>query len=266
MRWGLAGIVACGCLSKPPPPGGADCDGVDFGAAGPLQGSVLAGKNINDPTLDNDATELWFAYPTQPAGYELFHAVATAGSFDAMTDISGLLSPSNETDPTLTADGLDLMFLSERGGPNVWEATRASRQADFVGPPHGVLLASEPSTAGGIDLSADGLTLYFVGDQDTLYSVTRATRTAAFGMPSQPLAHDTNWISVSADQRELYYTKSGHSTGVYRRVRADLSDTFDMAPEESILAAGGDPDVTPDATTLVMIASGSLVTATRSCP
>src|SRR5262249_15993144 len=113
MRWGLAAIVACGCLSKPPEPGGGtSCDGVLLGEGAPVSGTAIAGKNINDPTLDNDNTELWFAYPTGGSGgYDLFHAVATNGRFDTPADVDALLSSANETDPTLTNDGLDLMFF-----------------------------------------------------------------------------------------------------------------------------------------------------------
>lgn len=267
MRPGLAAIVACGCLSKPSPPGtdSSSCDGLTFEAPVAVHGSAFDGKSPDDPTLDHGGTEIWFSYTSASAGYELVHAVASAGSFDTVTDIGALLSAADESDPSLTADGLDLMFQSQESGSQVMETTRDNRNMDFAVPAHGVVLDAEPVESGGIELSADGLTLYYVDAQYSLYAVTRSSRTEPFGMPSEPLALGIRFPSLSADQREIFFTKPNDS-GVYRRIRDTVSDTFDTAHEDVILSTGFDPDLTSDGKTLVMSVSGGLVMATRSCP
>lgn len=112
--------------------------------------------------------------------------------------LAELNSASSETDPTLSADGLEIVFASNRaggvGGTDLYRASRASRNDPFGAP---VLIAelSTPDHDQAAELTADGLTLYLrvAGTtSEDIASARRATRSSAFGAPMPEPALSTS--------------------------------------------------------------------------
>jgi hypothetical protein len=90
-------------------------------------------------------------------------------SFGAPTAVSPIASPGDDDEkPTLTADLLQLYFLSTRaGGPgsgDVWQSLRAS-VADDWGTPTLVTAVSGTSRETSPAIASDGLTLWFGSDR-----------------------------------------------------------------------------------------------------
>ncbi|MGC4065532.1 MAG: hypothetical protein QM784_12980 [Polyangiaceae bacterium] len=91
------------------------------------------------------------------------------------------------TDPTVSADGLEMFFMSTRSGNKaLYRTTRASIEQLWTAPE----LVSEldsPSSESNPRLSGDGSTLWFYSDRDrakgTLFQSNRATRSSSFGTP-----------------------------------------------------------------------------------
>lgn len=99
---------------------------------------------------------------------------------------------SDEDDPTLTGDLLEIYFDSDRPGPgtglgDIWMATRAS-VADPFGTPVLVTALASPADDTTPEVSLDGLTMYFASDRMStgnrdIYMTTRASRADAWGAP-----------------------------------------------------------------------------------
>ena len=173
------------------------------------------------PALSADGLTLLFR-SARPGGYgagDLWMSTRTAISelFDKPVNLgetvnSGFL----EGGPALSADGLTLMFHSDRpsgqGDFDLWMCTRASL-ADPFGRP--VNLGPKVNSKGKElqpGLSADNLTLLFaleVLDHWDLWMCTRESLTDSFGEPSRPRPHG---------QRR----SSQHAAGSFRR-RVDAS-------------------------------------------
>jgi hypothetical protein len=79
-----------------------------------------------------------------------------------------------------------------------------------------------------------------------------------------PIADAVQYFSVSPDGLEVFYNPVGVSS-IERRVRTSLGAMFPTTGT-LILDSGDDPDLAPDGRTLVIGASGTLVTMRRDCP
>jgi hypothetical protein len=112
----------------------------------------------------------------------------TAPRFGPATAIASLLAPGQvTTDPTVSADGLEMFFMSTRNGnKDLFRTTRASSLKSWAEPSLVNELSSSASETNP-RLSVDGLTLWFYSDRDrakgTLFRSTRASRSSPFGTP-----------------------------------------------------------------------------------
>lgn len=101
-------------------------------------------------------------------------------------------SDNDDEKPTLTADRLEIVFLSTRagglGGGDVWHATRANA-GDAWGAPSLLSEVSSPSLERSPAIASDGLTLWVASDRPggqgglDIWVSTRRTRTANWGAP-----------------------------------------------------------------------------------
>lgn len=221
---------------------------------------LVYGGGAHDPTLSADRKELFYAFDIG-SGYDIYRSLRsdTTLPFTANAIVSELSSNSDDSDPALTGDGLMIVFISERSGtgPRAYQATRSSRTAAFSAPQP--VPGLENTAVHGIDVSPDGLTIYY----DTGTKLVAAKRTAR-DQPAvvlQDLSVDvTSYPSVSGDGLALYY----NGRGVMRRTRASTSATFVPATEMTVDDGGADADVLPDGSAIVFTGgTGSTVVYLR---
>jgi hypothetical protein len=142
-------------------------------------GSIV--PNVNSPGVDHmpslTADELTLAFISQrdQGNNDIWLAERSARSaaFGAPRSLA-VNTAGNEESPALSADGLELVFASDRaggrGGLDLWRSTRARRQDEFSSPVN----LSELNTTDDeheVALSADGVELFFVVDGAATSSV-----------------------------------------------------------------------------------------------
>jgi hypothetical protein len=259
----LLTLACCG----PSSPGGAVDAGVDGevpGCAGAKFANPVALEgvigNASDPSATADPLELWFSRTGIVPTYDIAGASRTSATapFETQLDFP-FNSSASDRDPALSGDGLAMVLISDRDGS--WapiEAVRTSKTAPFS------VQAGLPIAGvdGGIDLSVDGLTLYFADAGGDLRSATRGSRTAPFERSTEVLAAGILAPALSADELELYYARSD-TVGVYRRTRASKAEPFDK-DEMLVLADASDPDVSADSQRLY-VKLGDFHVLTRAC-
>jgi hypothetical protein len=174
----------------------------------------------------------------EPAREETATVVsALATPWSAPTRIPILASVAHyDSDPTISADGLELYFISDRDGTRrIYMATRYST-ADSWGFP--VAVTALWGIAGNVDngpeLSHDGLTLWFsrtyLDQPPRLYVAMRAIRSLGWSRPTQvsELADvDVESPHVSRDGLSLYFSNaSSGNSDIYIATRPSLADTW----------------------------------------
>lgn len=263
-------------VTDAPPPA---CDVTKpFGTPVLLEGVNTAASEIS-AWRSADGLALYLSASTtvdgsgSPGNFDLFEVRRTTptGTFGAPVALAGLNSNVNDLRPVVTEDGLSLIAMIAFNGFDfqLGEATRAST-ADAFG--RFVELASASSTVedGGVWVSADGLTVYFVslrdgGSNRNIYRATRASRTTAFtaAVPvpelNTPASEDAPVLS--ADGLEILFARqlSGSSADIYRATRTSATGTFGAAAlvtELSDSMASDRPNwLSPDRCELVFIST-----------
>lgn len=110
------------------------------------------------------------------------------GSFGPASNVTALNSAFGDSRPTLSHDGLEIIFMSNRpGGPvsHLWSATRESTSAAWSAPVFLTSVNSQISDAYP-HLSPDDQTLYIVRSPTTLtgpFAIWVSTRTKETGKP-----------------------------------------------------------------------------------
>ncbi len=271
----LFGLKSTRLVDGPPPtPDAPGCAGEQF--QGPyalpeLDPSKTMLAIETEPTLVGDGLELWLTVRvTSGAQQDLYFTTRPSlGDPFGLPQLAAFDDPTtDDADPAFSADGLDMIFLSGRfSGRHLWEATRAS-VTDAFDPPHEIGELAGVTVDHGLDLSNDGLTLYYVAgatDSD-LYQATRRDRASPFDVAgAMVVAASVDVPGVSPDQLELFFdTPTG--SDVLRRTRASSDVPFD-ANDSIVQGNARAPDVSPDAKTLIFAASsGGIGYRTRSCP
>jgi hypothetical protein len=242
-----AAIDAPGCAASP--------------FASPVQVEGAFVTNDVDPGSGDDPRELWLARLNGSNKYDIW--IATRADASSPFDNGSFFahnSAEHDGDAAVSADGLVVMFLSHRTSAiGVYESTRTAIGATFT-PPRAVT----PGGDRGIDLSVDGLTLYYMNVDFGLRAIRRPTRDQPFGPPGDVLATGIEWPSVSPDELEVYFAKP-LGQGMYRRTRGSTSVAFDDASETLISPGGADPDVSSDSTRLYFVSGGGVSVMTRTC-
>lgn len=268
--WLVAVILTTGCnrllsLEETYPvdarPDAIGCSGALFIGPDPLVG-FEGGDGEYDSQLRFDGLELWF---TIVRGGETDLFVAKRGNPNAAfgaPQVAAFVSTAPDYDPALTGDGLRLMFVTGRnGGREVFETTRAALDQEF-GPPSGVTV---PSTGiESIDLSDDGLRLYYTNSAGDLWMVNRPGHDAPFTDAIQLLTAVAVFPTLSPDERELFYLPVARTNEIWRMVRPSATAEFDPATAIK-LRDGTDPDMAGDGTTLTLTVNNGVSVMTRPC-
>lgn len=221
MRW-LFVVALAGCYSP------RVATGVPCGEDGACPRGQICdpGSGLCTTTLEPDATTAVDAAADAPAD------AAPLGPWGVPVALDELNTNMRELDPTLSADGLEIFFASNRGnGANgtfdIYRATRATTSDPFS-PPQRVVELSTAASEVGIHLSADGLTAWFYRQNPAQFDVFRATRPSRdqpFGaaMPEPALSQpdDDRDPSLTADGLlvvvEHEETEEDHEIYLYER-------------------------------------------------
>ncbi len=200
--------------------------GEPWGAPTSLEPPVNNPGHATDPCLSPDGLTLFFSSWGGQGKCDLWMSTRrhAADPWGVPENVGSTVnSSSDDKEPHVAADGLTLLFASDRpggqGDHDLWMCTR-----DRIGAPWGqpVNLGSPVNTKGkeeGACLSADGLALFFDSDLPgrgggrDLWMSTRRSKTEPWGEPvnlgpSVNGAYQEGQPSLSADSRTLYFASS----------------------------------------------------------
>jgi hypothetical protein len=193
------------------------------------------GTNTQECSFLQDGLKLYFSNDL-PGGYgnrDLW--VSTRETQDAPwqepvnlgPNVNG---PNQETYPAISPDELEIYFHYGISDPSLWRSTRASKDEPW-GPVARFTGLGEPAC--DLDISADGLTVYFdsnrsggYGDWD-IWMATRETVSAPWGEainlgPNVNGPGTQGYPSISNDGLALFYRNGGlHGISVSTRPRRD---------------------------------------------
>jgi hypothetical protein len=177
-----------------------------------------------------------------------------AGALPPGTPIAAINDPSaRDTDPSFTADLLELYFVSTRtGSKDLFRSLRAN-SADEWGPPEPVAELYGDGQEENPSVSADGLDLWFFTDRDrALGSIWHTTRTARSQPWSEPepvtgltLAEGGSDVSVAVDATRTRFVLNSKMPGpppygLHEFVLDPVSDSF--APAVTLSEVNSDSD------------------------
>jgi len=199
-------------------------------------------------------------------------------TFGTPTNLGPTVSSSEDADPCISADGLELYFNSHNrpGGYSaydMWVATRQTKHADWgtpvnLGPTVNSAYDHDP------DISADGLSLFFsstrpggYGSGD-LWVTTRATKNDPWGEPvnlgtTLNSSYDEADPSISADGLSLYfcdyedrYRPGGYGGGdLWMTARATIEDAWgdpvNLGPLVNTISNDVSPSISADGLVLL---------------
>ncbi|HUS29568.1 MAG TPA: hypothetical protein VMZ53_13740 [Kofleriaceae bacterium] len=179
--------------------------------------------------------------------------------------IASLASPFADDDPTITPDGLELIFASDRtGNTDLYVSRRASRGDPWSAP----TLIAELATVGvekGPEYSDDGLTLWFE-DDGKIAMTTRATRGSAWATPQIALAFTVSLGTptvCNGDLQMIMRTVDATSANeLYTSSRASVGDAWPTPVPLDDIETGQDesgPFLTPDCSRLYFDSVGVFV-------
>jgi hypothetical protein len=150
-------------------------------------------------------------------------------TFGTPAKVPNVNSSAHEHNPSISADGLSLYFISTRpggiGGRDIWVTTRETTDEDWGEPVNIGSTINTPVGEYGVSISSDGLSLYFdtrqfgaSGAVDDLWVATRATTDEDWGNPlilgpTVNISADECYPSVSSDGLAVYFC-SNRSGGI----------------------------------------------------
>jgi Tol biopolymer transport system component len=171
---------------------------------------------------------------------EATHVDAGLESFGPAQPLTPLNTPSDDDDPTITADGLEIYFASQRFGTrDIFVATRDAL-ADPWGPPSRVAELSTSAHEDSPNITPDGLVMLLSSDRPggpgtgDIYITSRTDRTSPWQPPqlvtelSTP-AHEKGASFASTRLEVFLHAELADGSGsrdLYRATRASLSSPF----------------------------------------
>lgn len=143
--------------------------------------------------------------------------------------IEAISSDTNQDDPVMTADGLELFFASKRDDAmreDIWVSRRASTSEEW-GEPELVAGANSEERESAIGLSSDGLSLWIGSDRDgglgglDVWFARRASREEPFSEAVHVPELSTEWNDLPRSP-----TADGRTLPLSRTTSAGDSDLF----------------------------------------
>ncbi len=158
--------------------------------------------------------------------------------FAAPVNLSGINTTGQEADPAISADGLTLLFFTDRsGGGDIWFAQAAD---GGFGAPAMLPLVNTSSLDFGPSLQPGALVLYFASARNSDAGLTNVfvassndagvTGVSSVG-PVNTANHKDGYPAISADGLVLYFASDRPTNGlgdwdVWVSVRASTADAF----------------------------------------
>jgi len=201
-----------------------------FGTPMPLDG-VNTTMCEGGPTLRADGLELLFHRDNNSAPSTIWRTTrpTAADPFGTPTEVTELNIGTSQLFPSLSADGLTVVFQSDSASSAnmpVFQAERASTSAPW-GTPHQLTELAMPQP--GVGLGADALTaIVYSTSAERLVTYTRASVTDAFASPiniseltPNPQFKSLATPLVSPDGKEIYYGRRnvGNHVEIWRAIR-----------------------------------------------
>ena len=189
-------------------------------------------------------------------------------------------SSSHDFNPSISADGLSLYFISSRaggvGGRDIWVTTRETTDEDWGEPVNLGPTVNTPVGEYGVSISSDGLSLYFdtrqSGTTSAIDDLWVATRTTTDDDWSNPVSlgptvnssSDECYPSVSADGLAVYFCSNRPGgIGAYdlwvttrEATDDDWAAPVNLGPPVDSSGGEADPGISADGLTL-FFASGT---------
>ncbi len=154
--------------------------------------------------------------------------------------IGSLSNPARDTDPTFTADRLELYFMSTRetNSKDIWKSVREDPAEEWGAP------VSVPELSSGYQeenprVSADGLRLWFFTDRDrslgTIWEITRPTAADPWGpltaVPGLSVGSGSSNVSAGMNDGATLAVVSARQAGsagydLYSFERASIDEAF----------------------------------------
>jgi Tol biopolymer transport system component len=177
--------------------------------------------------------------------------------------VGPLVDPdARDTDPTFTADRLELYFMSTRqSSKDIYKSVRSDPTAEWGAPVPVTALASGYQEENP-RISADGLRMWFFTDRDrslgTIWEVTRNATTDDWGplvaVPGLSVGSGSSNVSAGMDASATYAVVSGRPTGapgydLYEFTRSSTDEAFgEPTPITEVNSASDDfdPYLTPN--------------------
>jgi len=246
-RDGDAAVADDGSTAAPSTPAPVDAGGTPtpkcsptatFGAPALVPG-IDPNAHASSPHLTTDERVVFFTGSDGQTS-AVFRATRADRKmpFGPAEAVPGINSSSNDNDPTVSADGLTLVFHSGRGGTNdVWWAKRADADAEF-GPPVAAPGIATSAYEGQGFFHVATSELWFVSDRGGNYDIFRAklesgTFGAAVNVTELNTPQDDFLPFLSADGLTIYFssTREGGKGGqdLYLATRTDPNGAFGPA-------------------------------------
>ncbi len=235
-------LLAAGCYRPAPSPGAPCPDG-----ACPAGQQCVAGtcRADGEPAIDAEASADAAVPDARAPDARVPDAPPDApGPWLTPVAIPGVNTASDESDPSLTADRLTIVFISDRpgglGGDDLYLGTRAAVTAPFTVTP--LMALSSPAQDRSPEISADGGTLYFSSSRDGDYDVYVSA--FAGGAWSAPQRVDA--LSSSSDEGDVAISPDGltaiveRSGALYLATRPEVGAVFGAPVLVPELDVGGD--------------------------
>ena len=216
---------------------------VDFGAASQVSELTTGTSQQFDPTLTGDALRIIYA-DNMGNTFHLYEATRASptGTFGAAVELANVNSGTAALDwnPFVSADGLRLVFTSQRAGNSIdqiYESTRPSLAAAFAAPTRHDELAVAGHNQWTPTLSADGLDIFYASDQTggpgnyDVYTAHRPALASPFGpaslVPELSSSGDDIGMRLTSDSTTIYFnynaiTAGGGNADLYVATRACL--------------------------------------------
>jgi hypothetical protein len=184
--------------------------------------------------------------------------------FAVATQMTTIASVGDDGEPTISHDGLTLYF-DHYTPTQLFASTRPDPASIAWSSPVAAESQANLANLSGADFGPDDLRLV-VGDPTTyeLYEVTRPDRSSPWGVPQLLVGLGGNtgdgYPALRSDGLEIFFESNRQPPiALYHALRPALDQPFGTAERLSfgptIDASGvGDPDITADGRTLVMVA------------